>query len=106
MPKIRDGGFSLPCECGGQTEVVDSRGTARFDGVRRRRRCLECHARFTTYESRDRSGDAIEVADRMQRQLAALVTSMRSEIAALRGVPTSLVAKSKGCVDPEVETMT
>ena len=35
--------------CGFQeSKVVDSRGID--DGIRRRRQCLHCHARFTTYE--------------------------------------------------------
>ena len=35
--------------CGYQnSKVIDSRGVR--DGVRRRRQCLHCHSRFTTYE--------------------------------------------------------
>jgi transcriptional repressor NrdR len=34
--------------CGGDSRVLDSRGSA--DSVRRRRECQECERRFTTYE--------------------------------------------------------
>lgn len=37
--------------CGaGETKVIDSRLVAEGDQVRRRRECLSCHERFTTYE--------------------------------------------------------
>ncbi len=37
--------------CGAEdTKVVDSRLVAEGDQVRRRRQCLSCHERFTTYE--------------------------------------------------------
>ena len=35
--------------CGGETKVVDSRVT-HVNKVRRRRRCLVCNGRFTTFE--------------------------------------------------------
>ena len=34
----------------GETKVVDSRDTTDFIDTRRRRECLECEKRFTTYE--------------------------------------------------------
>lgn len=38
--------------CGAQdTKVVDSRLSGEGDQVRRRRKCVECNERFTTYES-------------------------------------------------------
>jgi transcriptional repressor NrdR len=40
--------------CGvAESKVVDSRTTETEDAIRRRRECLECHARFTTYERRE-----------------------------------------------------
>ena len=37
--------------CGGtETKVVDKRETGEFDSTRRRRECLKCSKRFTTYE--------------------------------------------------------
>ena len=38
--------------CGGsETQVVDSRVSEPGDSIRRRRRCLDCQKRFTTYET-------------------------------------------------------
>jgi transcriptional repressor NrdR len=38
--------------CGGaETQVIDSRVSEPGDSIRRRRRCLECQKRFTTYET-------------------------------------------------------
>ena len=38
--------------CGAEdTKVIDSRLVAEGDQVRRRRECLSCHERFTTYET-------------------------------------------------------
>ena len=40
--------------CGhGKDKVVDSRAAREGDAVRRRRECLKCHRRFTTYERID-----------------------------------------------------
>ena len=41
--------------CGNpESKVVDSRPTDEGDSIRRRRECLECHKRFTTYETIER----------------------------------------------------
>ncbi len=37
------------------TKVVDSRASDDGDSIRRRRECLDCGARFTTYERREQS---------------------------------------------------
>ncbi|PKQ21296.1 MAG: transcriptional regulator NrdR [Actinobacteria bacterium HGW-Actinobacteria-6] len=40
--------------CGhGETKVVDSRVSESGDAIRRRRECLQCEQRFTTYERRE-----------------------------------------------------
>jgi transcriptional repressor NrdR len=40
--------------CGhGETKVVDSRVSESQDAIRRRRECLNCQKRFTTYERRE-----------------------------------------------------
>ena len=36
-----------------ETKVVDSRETSELDATRRRRECLDCEKRFTTYERLD-----------------------------------------------------
>ena len=38
--------------CGAEdSKVIDSRPTEDSERIRRRRECLECHKRFTTYET-------------------------------------------------------
>ena len=46
------GGFSIKCHfCGAEdTKVIDSRPTEDGTSIRRRRECIECKKRFTTYE--------------------------------------------------------
>jgi transcriptional repressor NrdR len=42
--------------CGvGETRVLESRVTEAGEAIRRRRECLECHARFTTFERLEQS---------------------------------------------------
>lgn len=43
-----DGGMTCP-KCGGETGVYETRPTT-FNRFRRRRKCLDCGFRFTTYE--------------------------------------------------------
>lgn len=43
-------GYFCP-DCGSPTSVKDSRSMAGIEGIRRRRRCLSCGLRFTTWES-------------------------------------------------------
>ena len=57
-----------PCpECGGQARVVDSRASSY--GVRRRRECVACGARFTTYERSDWPLVSAEQINRVLLQL-------------------------------------
>ena len=38
-------------KCGeDNSAVTDSRASARYPGIRRRRQCLSCHHRWSTYE--------------------------------------------------------
>ena len=51
MPKVA-GELSCP-NCGHrQTKVLEMRGTVNGSRIRRRRACLVCGCRYTTYESR------------------------------------------------------
>ncbi len=43
-----EAGFNFLCACGGPTKVIDSRGMN--GGIRRRRVCKKCNARWSTYE--------------------------------------------------------
>jgi transcriptional repressor NrdR len=48
-------GFEMKCPfCGfSETKVVDKRDSSDLEVTRRRRECLKCHERFTTYERPD-----------------------------------------------------
>ena len=48
--------MTLCIECLGPTTVTDSRPMKKLNGVKRRRACLTCKCRFTTYEF---AGDVI-----------------------------------------------
>lgn len=45
--------------CGGESRVVDSRPTEDGNAVRRRRECLHCSRRFTTYEIVETEGESV-----------------------------------------------
>jgi len=50
---LKQGGKDMKCPyCGHpESKVVDSRPSDEGASIRRRRECLECHKRFTTYET-------------------------------------------------------
>lgn len=43
--------------CKSETKVSDSRLSVSENKMRRRRQCLKCHEKFTTYESIDMNND-------------------------------------------------
>jgi transcription repressor NrdR-like protein len=58
--------------CHGETEVLDSHTTEHGVGIRRRRRCLSCGERLTTYELPDNLGaryraQAAQFADELRQ---------------------------------------
>lgn len=57
MTPIRNGSHGVPCPlCGAaNSNVKDGRPVKKDGTFRRRRECVECHARFTTYEQIDRT---------------------------------------------------
>lgn len=75
--------------CGhGETKVVDSRVSESQDAIRRRRECLSCQQRFTTYERREemplmvvkRDGTA-EPFDRAKLLRGLIVASAKRNVA-------------------------
>ncbi len=75
--------------CGhGETKVVDSRVSESQDAIRRRRECLSCQQRFTTYERREdvplmvvkRDGTA-EPFDRSKLLRGLIVASAKRNVA-------------------------
>jgi transcriptional repressor NrdR len=73
----------------GETQVVETRESDEGDVIRRRRRCLECEKRFTTYERPEIALPAVVKKDgsRVEFDPAKLRASM---ILALRKRPVSV----------------
>lgn len=69
------------CACGGETQVTDSR-EGPHGSVRRRRRCLACGKRFTTYEL-TASQAALSLA-RVREHARRLLTDLQPALAFLR----------------------
>jgi len=65
----------MRCACGGQSQVVDSREAPSLHAVRRRRRCLGCGARFTTYELKI----GLDVLRRMEERERARLLILRAQ---------------------------
>lgn len=49
-PRIYNGDIACPNCASIRNMVADTRGTGGAEYIRRRRKCLDCSARFTTYE--------------------------------------------------------
>lgn len=86
MKAERSSNSGFPCpKCDGRTGVRDSRQV--FDGIRRRRRCLTCEYRFTTWESWDMKPNKDEFAQTRMAvailprlfKLADLIDEIRAE---------------------------
>jgi len=55
--------MKCPFCCSEETKVVDKRDNKEDSSVRRRRECLRCHKRFTTYERIEKADLSIEKKD-------------------------------------------
>lgn len=93
------------CDCH-DTRVVDSRETAEHDAVRRRRQCVACGKRFTTYERwerpdlrvRKRDG-RVEDFDRDKLELGMLKAVQK------RPISRDAVAKLVDGIEEELRSM-
>lgn len=56
----------MRCQCGSDSNVIDSRPLMDGHAIRRRRVCQECKARWTTYEVRDHSAQFVMLCEGMQ----------------------------------------
>jgi transcriptional repressor NrdR len=70
-----------------ETKVVDSRTSESQDAIRRRRECLHCTERFTTYERREemplmvvKKGGAVEPFDRGKLLRGLMVASAKRNV--------------------------
>ena len=91
--------------CGyGDSKVVDSRGVN--DGIRRRRQCLGCGARFTTYERVQPAGLFVAKKDGRIEEFnrEKLVNGIR-KACEKRPLATGSVEKLAGDIEAELEQM-
>ncbi|MBP9721991.1 MAG: transcriptional regulator NrdR [Gammaproteobacteria bacterium] len=82
--------------CGAQdTKVIDSRLSGEGDQIRRRRECLECQERFTTYENVELTLPRV-VKQNGSREMFSIDKLRSGFLHALqkRAVPTDLVEKA------------
>ena len=63
-----NGSFKCPA-CPGGTRVGDSRSVIKTNTYRRRRKCLRCGERFTTYELLERDLADLSDAKRAMKQM-------------------------------------
>lgn len=92
-------------------KVVDSRQSREGDAIRRRRECLDCGHRFTTYETVERalplvlkSGDRREAFDPEKIRRAIRTACQKRPVSAedIEGILTRVVEKFSAGVEAEV----
>ena len=73
------------------TQVTDSRLTENGEAVKRRRKCLKCERRFTTYERIERIGLTVVKKDNKRDSTAATSSSraLPSPVPNVRCLPSS-----------------
>lgn len=101
--------------CGSdQSSVVDKRTVKRTDQIRRRRECLRCHKRYTTYERQanfevyviKRSG-LRQVFDRDKLKIGiAKALEKRPQLTAVEAIVNKIEQKVKGKGEKEVSSKT
>ena len=86
-----------------ETQVIDSRESDDGDTIRRRRKCVSCAKRFTTYETVELRMPQVVKQDgsRAEFDLAKLRTSFMRALHK-RPVPTSLVDEAIGALTNEL----
>ncbi len=86
-----------------ETQVIDSRESDDGDTIRRRRKCVSCSKRFTTYETVELRMPQVVKQDgsRAEFDLAKLRTSFMRALHK-RPVPTSLVDEAIGVLTNEL----
>ena len=73
----KKGKSSIVCpECGGTTQVVDSRPNDAKDTIRRRRVCTDCYLRFSTFEITYEVYQEWEKADKFLENMKELVEKL------------------------------
>jgi transcriptional repressor NrdR len=92
-------------------KVVDSRQSREGDAIRRRRECLDCGHRFTTYETVERalplvlkSGDRREAFDAEKIRRALRTACQKRPVSAqdIEGIVSRVIERVATVGDPEV----
>ena len=104
------GGIAMKCPyCGfSESKVIDSRPTEEGSAIRRRRECLKCNKRFTTYEKLE-SLSLVVIKKDMSRQQYNREKVLKGIITACEKRPISLAQMEKITDDIEsnlLQTMT
>ncbi len=99
------GGMPVLCpKCGNDNDkVIDSRSSDGGAVIRRRRECLDCEMRFTTYEQIRSSGRLMVIKKDGSRVLFNRANVMRGIVAACGKRPVSEDAKEGVCEGLEAE---
>lgn len=96
------------------SKVIESRDVADGDAIRRRRQCLKCGNRFTTYERIERpqlvvvKNDGIRELFNRQKLLAGLLrASEKTTVSALQleRLVSEIERELQACGEPEVRTV-
>ncbi|MDH4139886.1 MAG: transcriptional regulator NrdR [Coriobacteriia bacterium] len=100
--------------CGhAETKVVDSRVTEGQDAIRRRRECLSCQQRFTTYERREemplmvlKRNGSVEPFDRgkLLRGLVVATANRNVPVERLEALITEIEAELQNSLNYEVQS--
>jgi transcriptional repressor NrdR len=96
------GGIAMRCPyCGfSESKVIDSRPTEEGSAIRRRRECLKCNKRFTTYEKLE-SLSLVVIKKDMSRQQYNREKVLKGIITACEKRPISLAQMEKVADDIE-----
>jgi transcriptional repressor NrdR len=95
------------------TKVIDSRLVGEGEQIRRRRECIGCEARFTTYETMEmvlprlvkRDGQCVQFREEKLRSGILRALEKRPiGIEQVDQVVQRIVGKLRTCGDPEIET--
>ncbi|MCD6358465.1 MAG: transcriptional repressor NrdR [Dehalococcoidia bacterium] len=91
------------CDCQ-NSKVIDSRGVS--DGVRRRRQCLRCNARFTTYERIQSNTFMVNKKDARREEFNRdkLITGIR-KACAKRPISSERIVELVNCIEREINQM-
>lgn len=87
----------------GETQVLETRDTDSLDATRRRRECLKCERRFTTYERAEMTEIRVVKKDgRRERYDRSKVLNGLMKACEKRPIPSDTVQKIADSIEPEL----